>query len=207
MWSDWSRSWGCTDCQPGSYTSCILLYQWSIISHFVHHCHFLRNNHASLWQNKHHSMHCYKSSTQWVSIFDHVQIITMQTLGRVGTMHKNLPIMLALCWTDDWIAECQQCEIAIKYTGKMTLQDKVQAVSRFLKGDISVLVATEAVKLGVDNHQWWGKWQNKGWNNCKLHVCMEIYSIQLITERTCHRHCLIFMVGKMTPILNLFCAK
>ena len=39
----------------------------------------------------------------------------------------------------------------IKYTGKMALQDKVQAESRFLKGDISVLVATEAFELGVDN--------------------------------------------------------
>ena len=50
----------------------------------------------------------------------------------------------------------------IKYTGKITLQDrvqavslqdKVQAVSRFFKGDISVLVATQAVELRVDNHQ------------------------------------------------------
>ena len=40
---------------------------------------------------------------------------------------------------------------AIKYTGKMALQDKVQAEHRFLKGVISVLVATEAFELGVDN--------------------------------------------------------
>ena len=40
---------------------------------------------------------------------------------------------------------------AIKYTGKMALQDKVQAESKFLKGDASVLVATEAFELGVDN--------------------------------------------------------
>jgi len=40
---------------------------------------------------------------------------------------------------------------AIKYTGKMALQDKVQAESRFLKGDISVLVATEPFEFGVDN--------------------------------------------------------
>ena len=33
----------------------------------------------------------------------------------------------------------------------MALQDKVQAESKFLKGDISVLVATEAFELGVDN--------------------------------------------------------
>ena len=40
---------------------------------------------------------------------------------------------------------------ALKYTGKMALQDKVQAESKFLKGDASVLVATEAFELGVDN--------------------------------------------------------
>lgn len=38
---------------------------------------------------------------------------------------------------------------ASKYTGKMALQDKVQAESKFLKGDTSVLVATEAFELGV----------------------------------------------------------
>ena len=37
---------------------------------------------------------------------------------------------------------------ALKYTGKMALQDKVQAGSKFLKGDASVL---EAFELGVDN--------------------------------------------------------
>ena len=37
------------------------------------------------------------SPAQQVTILNHVQIITMRTLGGVGAMHKNLPIMLALC--------------------------------------------------------------------------------------------------------------
>jgi len=41
----------------------------------------------------------------------------------------------------------------IKYTGKIALQDKIQAESMFLKEDISVLVATEAFELGVDNRR------------------------------------------------------
>ena len=40
---------------------------------------------------------------------------------------------------------------AIKYTGQMALEDRVSAENRFLKGDTSVLVATESFELGVDN--------------------------------------------------------
>ena len=40
---------------------------------------------------------------------------------------------------------------AIKYTGQMALEDRVSAENRFLKGDASVLVATESFELGVDN--------------------------------------------------------
>lgn len=40
---------------------------------------------------------------------------------------------------------------AIKYTGQMALEDRISAENRFLKGDTSVLVATESFELGVNN--------------------------------------------------------
>ena len=39
----------------------------------------------------------------------------------------------------------------MKYTGQMALEDRVLAENRLLKGDTSVLVATESFELGVDN--------------------------------------------------------
>ena len=40
---------------------------------------------------------------------------------------------------------------AAKYTGQMTLEDRAAAETKFLKGDIPVLIATESFELGVDN--------------------------------------------------------
>ena len=39
----------------------------------------------------------------------------------------------------------------MKYTGHMKFDDRVLVEKRSLKGDASVLVATESYKLGVDN--------------------------------------------------------
>jgi len=40
---------------------------------------------------------------------------------------------------------------ALKYTGQMEMTDKMQVERKFLKDDVSVLVATEAFELGVNN--------------------------------------------------------
>jgi len=40
---------------------------------------------------------------------------------------------------------------AMKYTGHMKFDDRVLVEKRFLKGDASVLVATESYELSVDN--------------------------------------------------------
>lgn len=40
---------------------------------------------------------------------------------------------------------------AAKYTGQMNLEDRTSMETKFLKGDIPVLVATESFELGVDN--------------------------------------------------------
>ena len=56
----------------------------------------------------------------------------------------------------EWIAEhfCSNGVKAGKYTGPMESEDKNETERRFLQGEFSVLVATEAFELGVSNQNY-----------------------------------------------------
>ena len=76
----------------------------------------------------------------------------------VQAIEKSLTDPLAIIYLD-FVRDAEQIVgilqtdkvKAAKYTGQMTLEDRTLAETKFSKGDIPVLVATESFELGVDN--------------------------------------------------------
>ena len=76
----------------------------------------------------------------------------------VQTIEKSLNDPLTIMYLD-FVRDVEQIVSILqtdkmkvaKYTGQMTLEDRTSAETKFSKGDVPVLVATEAFELGVDN--------------------------------------------------------